>query len=86
MNKLKKYVVCMDASYVRDAQMFDSRELTDDVFDCLDMSDEENDQYWCNMEPNPFNAIVEANDEAEACEIAGKQKKYDPRTLYAISV
>ena len=42
--------------------------------------------HWHDMEPTPFIDIVEAEDEENACTLAGEKWRYDPRTLYAIQV
>ena len=38
------------------------------------------------MDPNPFIDVVKADDQDEACKIAGEEHGYDPRTLFAIKV
>ena len=82
----KVFVVCLDESYVRDAQMLDTDGLSDEEFENLNYTSsatEEADELWHDMEPRPFIDIVYAFDEAEACEIAGEKNRYDPRCLYA---
>lgn len=77
------FVVCMDSSYIRDAQMFDTSGLTEEEFDEIDRYDENAEQHWHDIDPNPFIAVVRAVSEEEACERAGKETGYDPRCLYA---
>lgn len=79
----KTYVVCMDNSFIRDAQMFKGDELGDEEFFEADIHDEKHEKYWYDCEPNVFIAVVNATSEEEACQIAGKQQRYDHRTLYA---
>lgn len=81
-----KYVVCMNEEFVRDAQLLDTRNLSQEEFDEFDYYSSENDDLWCDMEPNPFIAIVEANSEEDACKKAGAEKRYDSRCLYAIKI
>jgi hypothetical protein len=79
----KTYVVCLDSSYIRDAQMFKAEELSDEEFFEADRYDEEHENYWCDCEPDVFVAVVGATSEEDACRIAGEKRRYDPRTLYA---
>ena len=81
-----KYVVCMNEEFVRDAQLLDTRNLSQEEFDEFDYYSSENDDLWRDMEPNPFIAIVEANSEEDACKKAGTEKCYDSRCLYAIKI
>lgn len=82
--KKSKYVVCMDSSWVRDSQMLDTSGLTDSEFN--DVMDSDNDNFYRDMEPNPFIAIIEAASEDEACQKAAEQKRYDKRCLFAIKI
>ncbi len=79
-----KYVVCMDSSWVRDSQMLDTSGLTDSEFN--DVMDNDNDNLYCDMEPVPFIAIIEAASEDEARQKAAEQKRYDKRCLFAIKI
>ena len=79
----KIYVVCMDSSYIRDAQMFNAEELGDEEFFEADIHDVEYENYWCGCDPDVFIAVVKATSEEDACRIAGEKRRYDPRTLYA---
>ncbi len=81
-----KYVVCMNEEYVRDAQLLDTKNLSQEEFEGLDYYDSNNDDLWHDMEPNPFIAIVVADSEEDACKIAAEQKRYDSRCLYAIKI
>jgi len=83
-SKKSKYVVCMDSSWVRDSQMLDTSGLTDSEFN--DLMDSDNDNFYRDMEPNPFIAIIEAASEDEACQKAAEQKRYDKRCLFAIKI
>lgn len=86
LTKKQKYAVCMNASYVRDAQMLDTSELSDEQFSNIDFMSSDVDELWHDMEPNPFIAIIEAESEEEACEKVAKQNRYDSRCLYAIKI
>lgn len=86
LRQKSKYVVCMNEDYVRDAQLLDTKNLTQEEFDDFDYTDCENEDLWVDMEPNPFIAIVEADSEKDACKIAAEQKRYDSRCLYAIKI
>lgn len=85
-SKKNRYVVCMNESYVRDAQRVNSDELSHEEFDEIDFYDLENDDMWMDMEPVPFIDIVEADSEEEACKIAGEVSRYDYRLLFAIQI
>ncbi len=86
LTKKQKYVVCMDESYVRDAQVLDTSDLSDKEFNNIDFMSCDIDELWHDMEPNPFIAIIEAESEDEACKIAAEQKRYDKRCLYAVKI
>ncbi len=83
---MNTYVVCMDSSWVRDAEMFDIVGLTDDELADIDMCDTENEGRWHDMGPTPFIAVISAEDEEEACKKAAVEMHYDPRCLFAIKV
>ena len=86
MTHERHYVVCMDSYRVRDAQTFDTTGFTDEQLDAVDPHSEAHEDRWHDMEPSPLIAIVEASSEKEACEMAGKENRYDPRCLYAIEI
>ena len=81
---MSKFVVCMDAHYVRDSQMFETMDMNDDEFENVDIHNEMMEGHWHDMDPNPFIDVVTADDQDEACQIAGEEHGYDPRTLFAI--
>ena len=81
------FVVCMDSSYVRDAQMVNTNKLSKEEFEQgFFFCNSDYDHLWYDIEPNPFIDIVYAENQAEACNIAGEHKRYDPRCLYAIPI
>lgn len=83
--KEKAYVVCIDSSYIRDAQLFDSEGLSDEEFyesaNGLDV-----ERCWCDFGPNAFVDVIYADSHERACEIAQEKHGYDKRTLYAVEV
>ena len=81
---MPKFVVCMNSHYVRDSQIFNTTDLNDDEFENVDPCDEMMEGHWHDMDPNPFIDVVKADDQDEACKIAGEEHGYDPRTLFAI--
>ena len=81
-----KYVVCMNKVYVRNAEFLDTGNLSQKEFEEFDYYNSENDDLWCDIEPNPFIAIVEAASEEDAREKAGERTRYDSRCLYAIKI
>ena len=83
---LKKYVICMDANYVRDAQMIDTKEMTQEEFENIDWLSCEIEHDWHDMAPTPFIGIIEAQNEDEAIEKAAEQYRYDSRCLYGIEI
>ncbi len=85
MNR-KPYNVCMDPAYVRDAQMIDTSGLTDDELENLDFSSEETEDLCHDIEPYSFIGTFIAGTEEEAVRIAAKEKRYDPRVLFAEEV
>lgn len=80
----KIYVVCMDSAWVRDAQMFDSVNLTDEELQSADPNDPANE--WIDMIPSPYIDTVVASSEKEACQKAGILWHFDARCLYAIPI
>lgn len=81
---MPKFVVCMNSHYVRDSQIFNTTDLNDYEFENVDPYDEMMEGHWHDMDPNPFIDVVKAEDQDEACRIAGEEHGYDPRTLFAI--
>ena len=79
--KKKIFIVCMDSSYIRDAQYFCVDELSDEEMD-FEYS-EPFSSCWTDMYPNAYIDTVLAENEKEACKIAGENNRYDPRVLYA---
>ena len=83
---MRKCVVCMNSHYLRDSQMFDPSDLSDEEFENVDVHDEMMDGHWHDIEPSAFIGIFEAINEDMACQIAGKKRRYDSRTLFAIEI
>ena len=77
-----QYVVCMDANYVRDSQMIDTKEMSQEEFENIDWLSCEMDHNWHDMVPTPFIGVVEAENEDEALAIAAEKYRYDERCLY----
>lgn len=81
----KKYVVCIDESYLRNTEYFNSEFLSDDelieVENGLDVGD-----CWVEVGLNAFIDIVVAKSEEEACEKAAEKHGYDKRTMFAVDV
>ena len=75
--------VFMDPYYIRDAQMIDTSGLTDDELQNLDFSSEETENLCHDIEPYAYIGTFLAESEDEAVQIAGKEKRYDPRVLFA---
>ena len=82
--KKKVYIVCMDSSYIRDAQYFCSDILTDEEMDTE--YDDVFSSCQADMYPNAYIDTVLAENEKEACKIAGRINRYDPRVLYAFEM
>ena len=82
----RKYVVCIDSSFVRDAQFLDTVDLSQESFEEHDHYDVESEDLWKDMDPYPFVAIIEADSKDSACKIVAKQKHYDRRCLFAIKI
>lgn len=83
---MDKYVVCMDSSWVRDSEMFDISGLSDDELIDIDVCSTDNEARWHDMEPIPFIAIVDAENEDEACKKAAVEHRYDARCLFAMKI
>ncbi len=85
--KEQMYIVCMDSSYVRDAQMVDTSKLSNKEFkDGFFFCTAEYDDLWHDMEPTPFIGVVGAKNEKQACRIAADKYRYDVRCLYAVQI
>ncbi len=80
------YVVCMDPYYVRDAQMLDTKRLTDEELEQADPFSTELENHWFDAEVTHFVGAFHAQSEQEACELAAKQHRYDIRSLFATKV
>ncbi len=83
---MSKYIVCMDSYRIRDAQMFDTKDFSDDELLHIDPFSAEMDAHWFDAEVTPFIGVFDAQSEQEACEIAAKHYRYDVRILYALEV
>lgn len=83
---MKQYVVCMDSSYIRDAQMFDPAGLSENEMNDVDIHSEAVECYWHDMEPTPFIGIAQAYDAEEAIHKTAEQYRYDARCLFAIEI
>lgn len=82
-----KYVVCLDSVWMRNTELLETRNLSDDEFkNIFDSFDWDDDTCWHEMEPNAFIAVVDADSEESACRIAAEQYRYDSRCLYAVKV
>lgn len=80
------YAVCIDESYIRDAQYFNPEELSDDEMSEMDIHGIDGDSYWECICPNAFIGIVSATSEEEAVRRASEEYGYDQRVLYAVRV
>ena len=77
------YNVLMDETYIRDAQMIDTTNLTDDELFNLDFSAPETEDLCHDIEPRHLVATIAAESEDEAIDEAAKACRYDRRVLYA---
>ena len=77
-----KYVVCIDESYVRDAQYFNPEKLSEDEMLVMDIHID-GDSYWEEIRPNAFVGIVSATSEEDAVNLASEKYGYDKRVLFA---
>ena len=80
---MKLYVVCMDSHWIRDAQMFDTKELNDEQFSDLDPFSDENTDRWYDIDPSVFIDMIMAESEEIACRMIAVKHRYDYRQLYA---
>ena len=83
-NGKNKFTVCMDSSWVRDAQYMYTSDLSEEKFEGIEINDECNEHRWRDMEPIPYIGTIEADSEEDACRKIAKQKRYDCRCLFAI--
>lgn len=77
------YVVCMDEYYLRDAQMFDTEDMSDEELNDIDLYDIEHENCWHDTSVRPYVGTFWADSEEQACQIAADEKRYDKRVLYA---
>lgn len=80
---MKLYVVCMDSYWIRDAQMFDTKDLNDEQLSALDPFSDENTDRWYDTEPTAFIGMIMAESEEIACRMIAVKYRYDYRQLYA---
>lgn len=81
----KTYVVCIDESYLRDTQYFNSESLSDEEFEESNNGlDVEN--CWVDVGFNAFVDIVTAASSEEACQKAADKWGYDTRTMFATEI
>lgn len=79
------YVVCIDESFLRDTQLFDSKSLSDDEF--IESGNGLNvENCWVDAGFNAFVDIVKAETAEKAVEKAAEKHGYDKRTMFAIDV
>lgn len=81
---MRLYVVCMDSHWIRDAQMFDTKNLNDEQLSVLDPFSDENIDRWYDIEPTAFIGMIMAESEEIACRMIAVKYRYDYRLLYAI--
>lgn len=81
----KTYVVCIDESYLRDTQYFNSEALSDDEFiesgNGLDTED-----CWTDVGFNAFVDITKAKSAEKAIKNVAEKYGYDKRTMFAVDV
>ena len=81
----KTYVVCIDESYLRDTQYFNSESLSDEEFEESENGlDVEN--CWVDVGLNAFVDIVTAASSEEARQKAANKWNYDARTMFATEI
>ena len=83
--KRRLYVVCVDGSYIRDAQVLDACGLSDEQWEKLVETDAfYDDARWTDTRVSAFVDCVFASSEEEACrEAAIRYCGYSPHTLIA---
>lgn len=79
LRKTKSFVVCINSSYIRDAQMFASANKNiaedDDIY--------ENDKDWIDVSITGYIGIFHAETEEEALALASKSSGYEKAILFA---
>ena len=80
------YVVCIDKQYIRDAQRFDTSEISDKEFETLDKNDYKYDECWRDAGGHLFVDVVFASSPDEAKVIAGNKHWLDARQLVTTKV
>lgn len=83
---MDKFIICINSSYVRGAEIFDPKGIEEDKMDDLDYFDRSLEDKWSGADVNPFICVTEADDEQSACKKVGEERCMDPRILYAIKV
>lgn len=81
---MKLYVVCIDSHWIRDAQMLDTRDMTDDRMNDFDPFSNENNDRWYDIKPTAYIGMIVAESQTDACRMIANKYRYDHRTLYAI--
>lgn len=80
------YVVCIDKSFVRDTQVFDSFGINDEDFTNSDWFSSKNENRWNDISAPVFICVISADSEEEAVRLVAEKNGYDPRCLLAIPV
>lgn len=83
---MNTYVICIDSYRTRDTQLFQTGSFSDEELMSINPSSEEMEEYWVDVDFNPYVGIVKAETEEEACELAAKRYRYDVRILFAIKI
>lgn len=81
-----KYVVCVNRTFIRDAQMFETDGFDDSELSNLDYFDCEHESRWYDRDVTPYMGIVSASDGKSACAVIAERHSIDPRVLFAIQV
>lgn len=79
----KLYAVLIDEAYIRDAQLIDTSELSDNEFANLDLGSVDVENLCRDIEPRHLVDIVKADNSDEAVQNAAKTHRCDARVLYA---
>ena len=82
----KLYNVCVDPTYVRNAEILNTDMLTDDEIVDFEWLSADADHLWVEFEAKMYAGTVAAEGETEACKLVGKLRDCDPRILYAFEV
>jgi len=78
------YAVCVNPHFVRDAQLFNTQNMSDEEVQQADTSDRSYEPDWNDFgEPAPFVAVVAAENAEEACKKAAEDYNHDHRVLFA---